>query len=145
MRRPGHDCLRFLLASLLLTATLAAAQGKDVSYAHGADTVHGVLFAPAGRGPFPALLAIHAVFGLDDWTKEQATRLEDAGYVVLAVDLHAGKVANGLGARPAPQGRRRTVRTPLRRPEDAGTDQRANPRHFRREGRQHTGRRHSPV
>ena len=54
------------------------------------------MFAPAGRGPFPALLAIHAVFGLDDWTREQATRLSDAGYVVLAVDLYGGKVANGL-------------------------------------------------
>lgn len=96
MRFPGYHRFGCLLASLIFAPTLAVAQRTDVFYANGAEIVKGVLFTPAGRGPFPALLAIHAVFGLDDWTKEQATRLSDAGYVVLAVDLYGGKVANGL-------------------------------------------------
>jgi carboxymethylenebutenolidase len=57
------------------------------------------------------LLAIHAAFGLDDWTKEQAAKLADAGYVVLALDLYRGKLANTLAEateilRPIPAARK---------------------------------------
>ena len=36
---------------------------------------------------------IHEWWGLNDWVKEQASRLADQGYVALAVDLYRGKVA----------------------------------------------------
>jgi carboxymethylenebutenolidase len=55
--------------------------------------VQGVLYAPEGKGPFPGILVIHEWWGLNDWVKEQASKLSDQGYVTLAIDLYRGKVA----------------------------------------------------
>src|SRR5581483_3464871 len=50
-------------------------------------------FAAEGKGPFPALIVIHEWWGLNDWVKEQASKLADQGYAALAIDLYRGKVA----------------------------------------------------
>jgi carboxymethylenebutenolidase len=81
-----------LLLSLLAVSTFAA-DGKPVSYKSGDETVQGVLYTPAGKGPFPAIIVIHEWWGLNDWVKEQASKLSDQSYVTLAVDLYRGKVA----------------------------------------------------
>jgi carboxymethylenebutenolidase len=78
---------------LLLVASAFASDGKPVTYTSGDETVHGVLYTPAGKGPFPALVVIHEYWGLNDWVKEQASKLADQGYVSLAVDLYRGKAA----------------------------------------------------
>jgi len=83
-----------LLLTLLLSATTFAANGKTVSYKSGDETVHGVLFTPKGKGPFPALVVIHEWWGLVPWVKEQAAKLSDQGYVTLAVDLYRGKATD---------------------------------------------------
>ncbi len=83
-----------LLFVLLFAVNLIAAEGKEVSYKSGDETVKGMLFTPSGKGPFPAIVAIHEWWGLNDWVKEQASKLADQGYVVLAVDLYRGKVAD---------------------------------------------------
>lgn len=86
--------MTLLVAAILLIALGAfAATGKDVTYNSGSETVHGMLYTPAGKGPFPALVVIHEFWGLNDWVKEQASKLADQGYVTLAVDLYRGKVA----------------------------------------------------
>jgi carboxymethylenebutenolidase len=83
-----------LLAVLLLAATSAlAADSKSVSYKSGDETVQAVLYEPSGKGPFPALVVIHEWWGLNDWVKDQASKLADQGYVTLAIDLYRGKVA----------------------------------------------------
>jgi carboxymethylenebutenolidase len=82
-----------LLAVLILAASALAADSKPVSYKSGDETVQGVLYTPAGKGPFPALVVIHEWWGLNDWVKDQASKLADEGYVTLAVDLYRGKVA----------------------------------------------------
>ena len=83
-----------LALAVLLAATSAfAADGKNVSYKSGDETVQGILYTPAGKGPFPALIVIHEWWGLNDWVKEQGSKLADQGYVTLAVDLYRGKVA----------------------------------------------------
>jgi len=81
------------LLLLALTFPVLAAGGDTVSYKSGADTVQGVLFTPSGDGPFPAVIVIHEWWGLNDWIREQASRLADQGYVALAVDLYRGRVA----------------------------------------------------
>jgi carboxymethylenebutenolidase len=81
----------FLL--LLLALSAFAADGKSVSYKSGDETVQGVLYTPAGKGPFPALIVIHEWWGLNDWVKDQASKLADQGYATLAIDLYRGKVA----------------------------------------------------
>ena len=82
-----------LSIAVLLACSAFAADGKTVSYKTGDETVQGVLYAPAGNGPFPALIVIHEWWGLNDWVKDQASKLSDQGYVTLAVDLYRGKVA----------------------------------------------------
>ena len=78
---------------LLLALSSFAATAKDVSYKSGDETVNGILYTPKGKGPFPALIVIHEWWGLNDWVKEQASKLADEGYVSLAIDLYRGKVA----------------------------------------------------
>ncbi|HMK30458.1 MAG TPA: dienelactone hydrolase family protein [Terriglobales bacterium] len=88
--------LRATLAAVffpLCAHFLWAADGKPVSYKSGDETVSGMLYAPAGKGPFPALVVIHEWWGLNDWVKQQASELAEQGYVTLALDLYRGKVA----------------------------------------------------
>jgi len=83
----------WLILAVLFASTAFAAEGKPVSYKSGDETVRGVLYTPAGKGPFPAIIVIHEWWGLNDWVKEQASRLADQGYEALAIDLYRGKVA----------------------------------------------------
>jgi carboxymethylenebutenolidase len=78
---------------LLMVQAATAATSKDVSYKSGSETVHGILYSPGGSGPYPGIVVIHEYFGLNDWVKEQASKLADQGYVTLAIDLYRGKVA----------------------------------------------------
>jgi len=78
---------------LLLALPSVAATSKNVSYKSGDETVKGVLNIPQGKGPFPAIIVIHEWWGLNDWVKEQGSKLSDLGYVTLTVDLYRGKVA----------------------------------------------------
>src|SRR5438270_5078269 len=78
---------------VLLTASALAATPRNVTYKSGNDTVHGIVYAPAGKGPFPGIVVIHEWWGLNDWIKEEASKLADQGYVTLAIDLYRGKVA----------------------------------------------------
>lgn len=84
--------LLLILASLFARLSFAA-DGKSVSYKSGDETVQAMLYTPAGKGPFPALIVVHEYWGLNDWVKEQASKLADQGYESLAIDLYRGKVA----------------------------------------------------
>lgn len=83
-----------LLLVVLLAVPTFAAKSKTVAYKSGDEVVHGVLYTPHGKGPFPALVVIHEWWGLVPWVKEQAARLADQGYVTLAVDLYRGKATD---------------------------------------------------
>jgi carboxymethylenebutenolidase len=82
-----------MLTLAALSIISLAAPSKAVTYKSGDDTVSGVLFTPPGKGPFPAVVVIHEWWGLNEWVKDQASRLADQGYVTLAIDLYRGKVA----------------------------------------------------
>lgn len=88
--------MKTLVLSLILSLAVSAfaVEGKSVSYKSGDETVSGLLYTPAGKGPFPALIVIHEWWGLNEWVKEQASKLADQGYVALAVDLYRGKVGD---------------------------------------------------
>jgi len=85
----------FLLWSVLalLPTCALAADAKTVTYPSGDETVTALLYLPEGKGPFPALVVVHEYWGLNDWVKEQASKLADQGYAALAIDLYRGKVA----------------------------------------------------
>ena len=82
-----------VLAVALLASIGFAADSKTVSYKSGDENVQGVLYTPSGNGPFPAIIVIHEWWGLNDWVKEQASKLAGEGYAALAIDLYRGKVA----------------------------------------------------
>ena len=83
-----------LFALLALMSSAFAANGKQVTYKSGDETVSGMLYAPANaKGKLPGIVVIQEWWGLNDWIKEQASKFADQGYVTLAIDLYRGKVA----------------------------------------------------
>ena len=63
----------------------------EVNYFQNAN---GYLAKPTGDDQFPAVVMIHEVWGLNENIREIAKKLASHGYVVLAVDLYDGNVAN---------------------------------------------------
>ena len=49
--------------------------------------LRGVLAVPPGTGPFPAVIMVHEVFGIDESMRVQIERMASAGYIVLMPDL----------------------------------------------------------
>src|SRR6476661_8471146 len=83
-----------ILGSLLLATTAFGATSQPVSYKSGGETVSGIVYAPENaKGKLPAIVVIHEWWGLNDWVKEEASKLADQGYITLAIDLYRGKVA----------------------------------------------------
>src|SRR5438445_11964022 len=54
-----------ILLTLACAYSCFAAEGKSVSYKSGDENVQGMLYTPAGKGPFPAIIVIHEWW---DWT-----------------------------------------------------------------------------
>jgi carboxymethylenebutenolidase len=72
------------------------AAAETLSFASGKETVSGLVYRPAGAGPFPAVVVVHGDFGLTDAVKERARRLADHGFLALAVDLYRGEPVGDL-------------------------------------------------
>jgi carboxymethylenebutenolidase len=53
----------------------------------GDDQLRGIMAVPSGAGPFPAVVMVHEVFGIDESMRSQITRMASAGYLVLMPDL----------------------------------------------------------
>lgn len=53
----------------------------------GSQPLRGYLAQPSGKGPWPGVVMVHEVFGIDDVMRRQADRLAAAGYVALMPDL----------------------------------------------------------
>jgi carboxymethylenebutenolidase len=65
----------------------------------GSRKLRGYLASPVGTGPWPAVVMIHEIFGLDDVMRRHADHLAGLGYLTLAVDLFtAGGTARCLVA-----------------------------------------------
>ncbi|OBI12183.1 carboxymethylenebutenolidase [Mycobacterium sp. E2327] len=66
---------------------------------NGSTPLHGYLSTPSGPGPWPGVVMIHEIFGLDDVMRRHADKLASFGYLTLAVDLFsAGGTARCLVA-----------------------------------------------
>jgi carboxymethylenebutenolidase len=102
-RRAAQFPTAFLSALLLCAGllTILAAQARaaapppteTVHFPSQGESVRGLLYKPAGKGPFPAIVVIHEWWGLSDWVEQQAADLAQQGYVTLAVDLYRGQMA----------------------------------------------------
>lgn len=63
----------------------------------GSQPLRGYLATPAGSGPWPGVVLIHEIFGLDEVQRRHADKLARLGYLTLAVDLFsAGGVTRCL-------------------------------------------------
>lgn len=63
------------------------AEAQSVSFPSGSSQVEGYIARPAGNGPFPGIVVIHEIHGLNENIKDIARRFAQEGYVALAVDL----------------------------------------------------------
>ena len=54
-------------------------------------TVPGYLAVPEGSGPWPGVVVIHEVFGLNDDIRRKADEMAGHGYLALAPDLYRGE------------------------------------------------------
>lgn len=64
---------------------------QTITFSAGNAQLAGYLAYPEGDGPFPGIVVIHEIFGINDNIKDIARRFADAGYAALAVDLFAGR------------------------------------------------------
>lgn len=55
----------------------------------GSFPLQGYLVRPEGDGPWPGVVIVHEIFGLDDVMRRQAERMARAGYLTLAIDLYS--------------------------------------------------------
>ncbi|EQD33387.1 Carboxymethylenebutenolidase [mine drainage metagenome] len=85
--------------------------------------MNGYLAEPEEKGPYPALLVVHEIFGLDDHPKDVARRFAAQGYVALAPNLFTGPIAETMT--PA------NVQLAMRALAGAPSDLRSNPAKFR--------------
>jgi len=49
----------------------------------------GMIAIPEGKGPWPGVVMVHEIFGIDDNMQAQMKRLASAGYVVIMPDLYS--------------------------------------------------------
>ncbi len=64
-------------------------QTQTIKFPFGGEQRPAYLARPNGDGPFPGVIVIHEIFGLNENIKDIAERFATAGYVALAVDLFA--------------------------------------------------------
>ncbi|HEU0001652.1 MAG TPA: dienelactone hydrolase family protein [Ktedonobacteraceae bacterium] len=62
-----------------------------ISFQSGRRQLDGYIAYPEGVGPFPGIILIHEIFGLNENMKDIARRFAAQGYAALAVDLFTGR------------------------------------------------------
>ena len=81
-------------ADLFATLDSLDVISEEVSYMEG---VTGYLAQPSAEGNYPGVIMIHEWWGLNDNVKDMANLLANEGYVVLAVDIYEGEIAEDSG------------------------------------------------
>jgi len=62
-----------------------------VPRSNGKGVMESFLVKPEGEGPFPGVVVIHEIFGLNDNIRGIASRFAEEGYAALAVDLFSNR------------------------------------------------------
>ncbi len=72
-------------------STAAPIHDQTIGFPFGTTTRSAYYARPEGAGPFPGVVVIHEIFGLNANIKDIARRFALEGYAALAVDLFAGR------------------------------------------------------
>ncbi len=64
----------------------------------GGEQIDAYYARPAGEGPFPGVVVIQHIFGVDEWIMEVCRRFAHHGYVAMAPNLYARIGSLGTGA-----------------------------------------------
>lgn len=62
-----------------------------VPRANNKGNMESFLAKPQGAGPFPGVIVIHEIFGLNDHIREVTRQFAEEGYTALAIDLFANR------------------------------------------------------
>jgi carboxymethylenebutenolidase len=63
----------------------------SVDLVHRGGTVPALVYQPTGSGPGPAIVLSAEAYGVNDFTRQTASRLAVEGYVVIVPDYYRGK------------------------------------------------------
>src|SRR5690242_391636 len=88
--QPGRTMPRYAESERRAPARLGSVAMTEVSIGAvpgGSAELRGYLARPSGDGPWPGLVAVHELFGLDEQFRRHCDRLAAAGYLTLGVDL----------------------------------------------------------
>lgn len=86
-----HTALAFTLLTLSQLAGAADVALQKITIKSGDAEVPAELAVPAGKGPFPPVLYIHAKRGYDEVDQRHIRTLAEQGFLVLAPDWQSGR------------------------------------------------------
>ncbi len=66
-------------------------EAREISFESNGSSLGGYYACPDGSGPFPGVVVIHEIFGLNDNMRDIARRFAGEAYAALAVDLFSGR------------------------------------------------------
>lgn len=83
----------FAALSMAATLPVLAAEAREITLPDELGTA--VLYAADTATPAPGVIVVHEWWGLNDYARERARQLAEAGYTAIAVDMYGhGKVAD---------------------------------------------------
>ncbi len=95
--------IQIIIAVLLLIITTTGAYASEIVTFKGDDqeTVTGKLIKPEGKGPFPAVILLHGLDGMEKHYDVWAERLAGWGYVTLQMDDFGPRGKSSLSDPPS--------------------------------------------
>ena len=81
------------VAIAITTPAFASAEARNITLPDGLGSA--VLYSASTSKPGPAVIVVHEWWGLNDYARDRARHLAEAGYTAIAVDVYGhGKVAD---------------------------------------------------
>ncbi len=77
------------ITAYAITTPAAGLAAGDVEVARGGHKIPVYLARPRGKGPFPAIVVIHEIFGQHEHIRDVARRFAHQGYIAAAPELFA--------------------------------------------------------
>jgi carboxymethylenebutenolidase len=79
---------------------VAISPGQMITYQDDIQQINAYMAKPEGAGPFPAVILVHDIYGLNAWTKKLADQFAGDGFLVIAPDLYTRQAFAGAARTP---------------------------------------------